>query len=160
MNVEIICIGKLKEKYWHDAADEYMKRLGRFAKITVTELAEERLRGSSPADEAAVIKAEGEAILGRLQPGPQSCIIALAVNGKRMSSEGLAEKIAELGLEGKSRIAFVIGGSLGLSQDVLNAADLKLSFSDFTFPHQLMRVILLEQIYRAFKINAGETYHK
>ena len=160
MNIEIICVGKLKEKYWQDAADEYLKRLGRFAKITVTELAEERLRGSSPADEAAVMKAEGEAILGKLQPGPQSYVIALAVGGKRMSSEGLADKIAELGLEGKSRIAFVIGGSLGLSREVLDAADFKLSFSDFTFPHQLMRVILLEQVYRAFKINAGETYHK
>ena len=160
MNIEIICVGKLKEKYWQDAADEYLKRLGRFAKLAVTELPEERLRGSSPADEAAVIRAEGEAILGKLQPGPQSIIIALAVNGKRLTSEGLSEKIAQLGLEGKSRVVFVIGGSLGLSEDVLNAADLKLSFSDFTFPHQLMRVILLEQIYRAFKINAGETYHK
>ena len=160
MNIEIICVGKLKEKYWQDAADEYLKRLGRFAKLTVTELPEERLRGSSPADEEAVIRAEGEAILGKLQPGPQSIIIALAVNGKRLTSEGLSEKIAQLGLEGKSRVVFVIGGSLGLSEDVLNAADLKLSFSDFTFPHQLMRVILLEQIYRAFKITAGETYHK
>ena len=160
MNIEIICVGKLKEKYWQDAADEYIKRLGRFARLSVTELPEERLRGSSPADEAAVIKAEGESILTKLQPGPQSFVIALAVNGKRLSSEGLAEKIAELGLEGKSRVAFVIGGSLGLSAEVLKAADMQLSFSDFTFPHQLMRVILLEQIYRAFKINAGETYHK
>ena len=160
MNIEIICVGKLTERYWQDAADEYLKRLGRFAKVTVTELAEERLRGSSPADEAAVISAEGEAILTKLQPGPQSFIIALAVGGKRLSSEGLAEKIASLGLEGKSRAAFVIGGSLGLSEDVLKAADMQLSFSDFTFPHQLMRVILLEQVYRAFKINAGETYHK
>ena len=160
MNLEIICIGKLKEKYWQDAADEYLKRLGRFAKVTVTELPEERLRGSSPADEAAVISAEGASILAKLAPGPQSFIIALAVGGKRLSSEGLAEKIASLTLEGKSRIAFVIGGSLGLSADVLKAADMQLSFSDFTFPHQLMRVILLEQVYRAFKINAGETYHK
>ena len=160
MNIEIICVGKLKERYWQDAADEYIKRLCRFAKVTVTELAEERLRGNSPADEAAVIKAEGEAILAKLFPGQQSYVIALAVNGKRMPSEGLAEKIAGLALEGKSRIAFVIGGSLGLSEDVLRASDMRLSFSDFTFPHQLMRVILLEQVYRAFKINAGETYHK
>ena len=152
MNIEIICVGKLKERYWQDAADEYIKRLGRFAKVTVTELAEERLRGNSPADEAAVIKAEGEAILAKLLPGQQSYVIALAVNGKRMPSEGLAEKIAGLALEGKSRIAF--------SEDVLKASDMRLSFSDFTFPHQLMRVILLEQVYRAFKINAGETYHK
>ena len=96
----------------------------------------------------------------KLLPGQQSYVIALAVNGKRMPSEGLAEKIAGLALEGKSRIAFVIGGSLGLSEDVLKASDMRLSFSDFTFPHQLMRVILLEQVYRAFKINAGETYHK
>ena len=160
MNIEIICVGKLKEKYWQDAADEYLKRLGRFAKLTVTELPEERLRGNSPADEAAVIKAEGEAILAKLQPGPQSFVIALAFNGSRLTSEGLAEKISALGLEGKSRVVFVIGGSLGLSAEVLKAADMRLSFSDFTFPHQLMRVILLEQIYRAFKINSGETYHK
>ena len=160
MNIEIICVGKLKERYWQDAADEYIKRLGRFAKVTVTELPEERLRGTSAADEAAVIKAEGEEILAKLLPGPQSYIIALAVNGRRLTSEGLAEKIAGLALEGKSRVAFVIGGSLGLSGEVLKAADMQLSFSDFTFPHQLMRVILLEQVYRAFKINANETYHK
>ena len=160
MNIEIICVGKLKENYWQDAADEYLKRLGRFAKITVTELPETRLKGTSAADEAAVIKAEGEAVLARLQPGPQSFIVALAVNGTRLCSEALADKIAGLALEGKSRLVFVIGGSLGLSEDALRAADLRLSFSDFTFPHQLMRLILLEQIYRAFKINAGETYHK
>ena len=160
MIIEIICIGKLKERYWQDAAAEYVKRLGRFARVEITELPEERLRGDSSADEAAVIKAEGGSILARLAPGPQSYIIALDVKGKALSSEGLADRVSQLALEGKSRIVFVIGGSLGLSAEVLAAADFRLSFSAMTFPHQMMRVILLEQIYRAFKINANETYHK
>ena len=160
MNIEIICVGKLKEKYWQEAAAEYSKRLGRFCRLKITELAEARLSGSGAAEEAAVIRAEGEAICARLDPGPQSFIIALDVKGKSLSSEALADKISGLALSGKSRVVFVIGGSLGLSEAVLAAADLRLSFSAMTFPHQLMRVILLEQIYRAFKINAGETYHK
>ena len=160
MTIEIICTGKLKEKYWQDAAAEYSKRLGRFCKLKITELPEVRLAGESAAEEAAVIKAEGEAVYAKLDAGPQSFIIALDVRGKSMSSEALAEKISALTVAGKSRIVFVIGGSLGLSEQVLRAADLRLSFSEMTFPHQLMRVILLEQIYRAFKINAGETYHK
>ena len=112
MTVEIICVGKLKEKYWQDAAAEYTKRLGRFCSVNITELPEVRLNGSSKADEAAVINAESEAIAAKLLPGPGSFSIALAVKGKTLSSEGLAEKIADLALIGKSRIVFVIGGSL------------------------------------------------
>ena len=160
MTVEIICVGKLKEKYWQDAAAEYTKRLGRFCSVKITELPEVRLNGSSKADEAAVINAESEAIAAKLLPGPGSFSIALAVKGKALSSEGLAEKMADLALLGKSRIVFVIGGSLGLSEGLIKSCDMSLSFSAMTFPHQLMRVVLLEQIYRAFKINAGETYHK
>ena len=160
MTIEIICIGKLKEKYWQDAAAEYSKRLGRFCTLKITELPEVRLTGSSAADEAAVVKAESEAIMAKLAPGPQSFIIALAIKGKSLSSEALAEKIADLGLGGRSRIVFVIGGSLGLSYELISSCDMQLSFSAMTFPHQLMRVVLLEQIYRAFKINAGESYHK
>ena len=160
MTIEIICVGKLKERYWQEAAAEYVKRLGRFGRVKITELAEEKPAGDSPADEEKVRTAEGRAILQKLSPGPQSFITALAIKGKRLSSEALADEIKALSTGGKSRLAFVIGGSLGLSDEVLAACDTQLSFSDMTFPHQMMRVILLEQIYRAFKINAGETYHK
>ena len=160
MTIEIICTGKLKEKYWQDAAAEYIKRLGRFAKVRITELAEVKLSGESEADEAQVVNAESRAAMAKIAPGPQSFVIALDVKGRSLSSTQLAEKMAELALCGKSRIVFVIGGSLGLSQELLSACDLRLSFSEMTFPHQLMRVILLEQVYRAFKINAGEAYHK
>lgn len=161
MNIEIICTGKLKERYWQDAAAEYSKRLSRFCKLTVTELSESRLPDKAgPAEEQQVIENESRAVLKKLESMPQSFVIALAVNGKSLSSEQLAEKIDELGLSGKSRVVFVIGGSLGLSEELLRACDMRLSFSAMTFPHQMMRVILLEQIYRAFKINAGESYHK
>ncbi|MBR0114321.1 MAG: 23S rRNA (pseudouridine(1915)-N(3))-methyltransferase RlmH [Firmicutes bacterium] len=161
MNIEIICTGKLKERYWQDAAAEYSKRLSRFCKLTVTELPESRLPDKAgPAEEQQVIENESRAVLKKLESMPQSFVIALAVNGKSLSSEQLAEKIDELGLSGKSRVVFVIGGSLGLSDELLRACDMRLSFSAMTFPHQMMRVILLEQIYRAFKINAGESYHK
>ncbi|MBQ4233760.1 MAG: 23S rRNA (pseudouridine(1915)-N(3))-methyltransferase RlmH [Firmicutes bacterium] len=161
MNIEIICTGKLKERYWQDAAAEYSKRLSRFCKLAVTELPESRLPDKAgPAEEQQVIENESRAVLKKLESMPQSFVIALAVNGKPLSSEQLAEKIGELGLSGKSRVVFVIGGSLGLSEELLRACDMRLSFSAMTFPHQMMRVILLEQIYRAFKINAGESYHK
>jgi len=160
MTIEVICVGKLKEKYWRDAVEEYSKRLGRFCKLKITELPETRLTGDSPAEEAAVVKSESEAILAKLDPGPQSFTVALAIKGESLTSEALAEKIATLTVSGKSRIVFVIGGSLGMSKELLNACDMRLSFSAMTFPHQLMRVVLLEQIYRAFKINAKEAYHK
>ena len=160
MTIEIICVGKLKEKYWQEAAAEYIKRLSRFCSVKITELSEVRLTGSSAADEAAVVKAESEAIAAKLSPGQGTFTIALAVKGKPLSSEGLAEKMAALALEGKSRIVFVIGGSLGLTDELIKSCDMALSFSAMTFPHQLMRVVLLEQVYRAFKINAGESYHK
>ena len=160
MTIEIICVGKLKEKYWQEAAAEYIKRLSRFCSVKITELSEVRLTGSSAADEAAVVKAESEAIAAKLSPGQGTFTIALAVKGKPLSSEGLAEKMAALALEGKSRMVFVIGGSLGLTDELIKSCDMALSFSAMTFPHQLMRVVLLEQVYRAFKINAGESYHK
>ena len=160
MTVEIICVGKLKEKYWQEAAAEYIKRLGRICNVKITELPEVRLAGSSAADEAAVISAESQMVAAKLAPGPGTFTVALAVKGRALSSEDLAEKMAQLALDGKSRIVFVIGGSLGLSDELIKSCDMALSFSAMTFPHQLMRVVLLEQIYRAFKINAGETYHK
>lgn len=149
MNISIICIGKLKEKYWQDACAEYIKRLGRFCKLTVWEL---------PESKSDNVNEESASIISRI---PKSAyVIALDVGGKRLSSEGLAEKLSNLALEGKSDICFIIGGSNGFNDEVRAAANLRLSFSDFTFPHQLMRVILLEQVYRSFKINAGEKYHK
>ena len=159
MNIRIIAVGKLKEKYWRDAVAEYSKRLGAYCSLEIIELKESPLRANpSPADEEAVKKAEGEEILRHLGKGDY--VMTLEIKGKSLSSEQLASKIANLALDGKSSITFVIGGSLGLSPDVSRRADFKLSFSAMTFPHQMMRVILLEQIYRSFKINRNETYHK
>ena len=159
MNINIVCIGKLKEKYWTDAIAEYSKRLGRYCSLTVTELKEDRLPdNASPAEELKVKENEGKNILKSLRS--DDYVIALDVKGKQLSSEKLAEKIDSLAVTGKSNVAFIIGGSLGLSQEVLSRADFRLSFSPMTFPHQMMRVILLEQIYRSFKINRNETYHK
>ena len=159
MNIRIIAVGKLKEKYWRDAVSEYVKRLGAYCSIEITEVRESRLPANpSAADEAAVKVAEGEDILRYISKGDY--VITLEIKGKKLSSEQLADKMESLALGGKSNVAFVIGGSLGLSPEVSRRADFKLSFSDMTFPHQMMRVILLEQIYRSFKINRNETYHK
>ena len=159
MNVNVICVGKLKERYWQEAAAEYAKRLSRFHNLQITELKEERLPDKAgPSEELAVIEAEGRAILRALQE--DAFTVALDVRGKSMDSPALAALLDGLPLRGHNRVAFVIGGSLGLSEAVLDRADLRLSFSSFTFPHQLMRVILLEQLYRAGKISAGEKYHK
>lgn len=151
MNFSVICIGKLKERFWQEAAGEYVKRLGRFGKISVVELAESRLDDSAE---------ESREILAEIEKLGQCYVIALDVGGKSLSSEELASKISDLAIGGTSHIIFVIGGSNGFDDSVRERADFRLSFSAFTFPHQLMRVILLEQIYRACKINAGEKYHK
>ena len=159
MNIRIIAVGKLKEKYWRDAAEEYAKRLSAYCSLEIVEIKESPLRANpSAADEEAVKVAEGEDILRHIGKGDY--VITLEIKGRGLTSEQLAEKMAGLALEGKSNIAFVIGGSLGLSPEVSKRADYKLSFSAMTFPHQMMRVILLEQIYRSFKINRNETYHK
>lgn len=159
MNINVVCIGKLKEKYWSEAVAEYAKRLRAYCSLEITELKEARLPDrSGAAEEEAVKTAEGRDILSHLRK--EQYVITLEVQGNSLSSEGLAEKLEKLGLEGKSDVAFVIGGSLGLSAEVSARADYKLSFSAMTFPHQMMRVFLLEQIYRSFKINRGETYHK
>lgn len=159
MNIQIICIGKLKEKYWTEAIAEYSKRLSRFCSLEIIELKEARLPDkASQAEEEAVKIEEGKSILKAIKAG--TFVITLEIFGKQLSSPELAEKLENLSLDGKSNIAFVVGGSLGLSSEVSKRADYKLSFSKMTFPHQMMRVILLEQIYRAFKINRNETYHK
>ena len=145
MNITILCVGKLKEKYWRDAEAEYSKRLKRFVNLQITELKESLLpANASPADEAAVKEAEGEAILAKIKSSDH--VISLEIDGKGLSSTQLSAKIEELGLQGKSSIVFVIGGSLGLSPAVSRRADFKLSFSAMTFPHQMMRIILLEQV--------------
>lgn len=159
MNINIICIGKLKEKYWSDAVSEYSKRLGRYCTLSIKELKEDRLPdNASRAEEENVKINEGKNILKAI--GDNSYVIALDVCGKELSSEKLSEKISDLALNGSSNVDFLIGGSLGLSDEVLERSDFKLSFSPMTFPHQMMRVILLEQIYRSFKIIKNETYHK
>ena len=159
MNISVICVGKLKEKYWSQAVEEYSKRLKSYCSLDIVELKEARLPDrAGPAEETAVKEAEGEEILKKIKDSMY--VITLEVKGKTLSSEKLAAKVEQLGIEGRSNIAFIIGGSLGLSESVSRRADFKLSFSEMTFPHQMMRVILLEQVYRAFKIIRGETYHK
>lgn len=159
MNIDIICIGKLKEKFWRDAVAEYAKRLGRFCSFSVIELKEARLpANASAADETAVKETEGRAVIEALKE--HSYVIALDVQGRQYDSVRFAELLEDRMNMGTGRIVFIIGGSLGLSEEVLQRADLRLSFSKMTFPHQLMRVILAEQIYRCFKIIRNETYHK
>lgn len=157
MKIKIVCVGKIKEQYLKDGTEEYLKRISRFAKTEIIELPDEKIPDSpSDAQCATVLKSEGEKICKHLE----GYIIALCVEGTPVSSEELAGKISSVTLGGHSTITFVIGGSLGLDKSVKNSSDFKLSFSKMTFPHQLMRLILTEQIYRAFKINANESYHK
>lgn len=159
MNITILTVGKLKEKYWQAAASEYAKRLAKYCHLQIIEIKESPLpTNPSTADEEAVKAAEGRDILGKIKQGDY--VITLEIKGKSLSSTQLADRIDQLALAGKSNIVFIIGGSLGLSPAVSSRADLKLSFSAMTFPHQMMRVILLEQIYRSFKIIRNETYHK
>ena len=159
MNVKIVCIGKLKEKYWTDAVAEYSKRIKRFSNLEIVELKESLLpANASLKDEEKVKDDEAKEILKVLKK--DEYVITLEIKGKPLSSEEMAAKMADLALEGHPDIAFVIGGSLGLGAEVSRRANYKLSFSKMTFPHQMMRVILLEQIYRCFKINNNEAYHK
>ena len=158
MKITVICIGKLKEEYWRSAVAEYSKRLKSYCDLNIVELPESKLHGVGEGAEEAVKQGEGEAILSKI---PQnSYVITLEIKGKKLNSEELAGKIDKLAIEGKSEIVFIIGGSLGLDRRVSQRGDMALSFSDMTFPHQMMRVILLEQVYRSYKIIKGETYHK
>lgn len=159
MNISIITVGKLKEKYLKQGIDEYLKRLSAYAKMEMIEVPDEKAPEELSETEMIQVKQkEGERILSKIHP--DAYVIALAIEGKMKSSEELADSLDKLATYGKSKVAFVIGGSLGLSQEVLQRADEKLSFSKMTFPHQLMKLILLEQVYRAFRINRGEPYHK
>ncbi len=159
MNINIVCVGRLKEKYWTDAVNEYVKRLGRYVKIKIIELNDEKApENLSSAQKIQVMEKEGARILKSIPPG--SFVTALEINGKNLSSEELSDFINNKMLNGVSDMTFVIGGSLGLSREVIGRADFHLSFSRMTFPHQMARVMLLEQIYRAEKIICNEPYHK
>jgi 23S rRNA (pseudouridine1915-N3)-methyltransferase len=159
MNITTICVGKLKEKYLKDAIDEYSKRLSRYCKLDIIELSDEKTpEKASDKEELQIKDKEGEAILKQVKD--TMFVVTLDLKGKMLSSEELSDFIKGCGIRGRSNIAFIIGGSLGLSKAVLDRADYSLCFSKMTFPHQLMRVILLEQVYRGFKIMSGEPYHK
>lgn len=159
MKVTILCVGKIKEDFYRKAILEYEKRLGRYCKVDIIEVADEKtLDSASAALEAQIKEKEGERLLRHVREGMY--VVALAIDGRQLDSVQLSEKIDRLGVSGNSHLAFVIGGSLGLSSQVLKRADERISFSQLTFPHQLMRVILLEQIYRSFRIIRHEPYHK
>lgn len=159
MKITILCVGKIKEKFYRDALDEYIKRMSAYAKVEILEVQDEKTPdGASKAQEDAIKSKEGERLLSKWSEG--SYTFVLAINGKQFSSESFADKLEKLGTYGTSHIQFVIGGSLGLDERVIRRADCLLSFSEMTFPHQLMRVILMEQLYRAHKIIKNEPYHK
>lgn len=159
MNVTVICLGKLKESYLREAINEYSKRISAYGKLNVVELSPVKLPENPSATQIdSALEKEAEEIIKKIPSG--SFVIALCVEGKIKSSEELANKFNEISLSGKSSVAFIIGSSYGLSKKVKTLSDLQLSFSKMTFPHQLMRVMLLEQIYRAFQINNNGKYHK
>jgi 23S rRNA (pseudouridine1915-N3)-methyltransferase len=158
-SIQLLCVGKMKEKFYIDAAAEYAKRLGAFCKLTVTELAEERLPDRpSPAQIDAALDREGSRILEKLPAG--GILVALCVEGELLSSPALAAQLEKWAVQGASTVTFLIGGSCGLHPKVKQRAALRLSMSPMTFPHHLARVMVLEQIYRAFQINQGTNYHK
>ncbi|HJC89959.1 MAG TPA: 23S rRNA (pseudouridine(1915)-N(3))-methyltransferase RlmH [Candidatus Mediterraneibacter excrementigallinarum] len=159
MKITLITVGKIKEKYLKDAIAEYSKRLSRYCKLEIIEVADEKTPDqASETVEENIRNKEGERILKHIRD--DMYVITLEIGGKMLSSEELAQKIETLGIQGESSIAFVIGGSIGLGKEVLKRSDFALSFSKMTFPHQLMRVILLEQVYRSYRIINGAPYHK
>ena len=159
MKITVITVGKIKEKYLKDAIAEYSKRLSRYCKLEILEVADEKTPdGASEIVEENIREKEGERILKLIKE--DAYVITLEISGKMLTSEKLADRIETLGIQGKSHLVFVIGGSIGLGREGLRRSDYALSFSKMTFPHQLMRVILLEQIYRSYRIINGEPYHK
>lgn len=159
MKITLITVGKIKEKFYAEAIAEYAKRLSRYCRLEIVQVADEKTPDkASELEEQQIKRREGERILAQIKDG--AYVIALAIEGEMLDSEKLAARINQLGIGGQSQIVFIIGGSLGLSREVLGRADFLLSFSKMTFPHQLMRVVLLEQIYRSYRIIAGEPYHK
>ncbi len=159
LKINIICIGKIKEQFFRDAIDEYSKRLNKYCTLNILELPDEKIPNNASDKEISIVKdKEGQNIFNNLKK--DSYIICLDLNGKQFTSEEFASKINNISLNYNSTISFIIGGSLGISKNILNISDESISFSKMTFPHQLFRVILLEQIYRSFKIINNETYHK
>ncbi len=159
MRITILAVGKVKERFYREAVGEFTKRLNRYCKLEIIEVADEKTPdGASNAQEKQILEKEGVRLAKYLKDDAWVC--ALAINGKMMDSIGFSDKLEQLGVSGVSHIQFVIGGSLGLSEALLKRADFKISFSKMTFPHQLMRVILLEQIYRGYRIMMKEPYHK
>lgn len=159
MKISVITVGKIKEKYLKDAIAEYSKRLSKYCKLEIVEVADEKTPDNASETVGTMIRAkEGERILKHVKD--DAYVVTLEIQGKQVTSEELAEKIDKLGIQGVSHITFIIGGSIGLGKEVLSRSDYALSFSKMTFPHQLMRVILLEQIYRSYRIIHGEPYHK
>jgi len=159
MNVTILCVGKIKEAFFRGGIDEYSKRLSRYIKLSIIEVADEKTPdNASDAENLKIKSIEGERLLSKIKPTDYVC--ALAIDGKMYSSEEFSDYLAQAQIISKGNLVFIIGGSLGLSDEVLKRADAKISFSKMTFPHQLMRVILLEQIYRGYRIMNKEPYHK
>lgn len=159
MKITIVTVGKIKEKYLKDAIAEYSKRLSKYCKLEIVEVPDEKTPdNASEVVEDSIRSKEAERILKHVKD--DSFVITLEINGKQLTSEELADKIEKLGVQGTSHITFIIGGSIGLGKEVLAKSNYALSFSKMTFPHQLMRVILLEQIYRSYRIINGEPYHK
>ena len=157
--VTVLCVGKLKEKFYVDAAAEYVKRLQRHCKLELIELPEQRLPDDpSPAEIQKALRTEGDAIRERLPKG--GAVIALCIEGRPCSSQELSRRMAEFGVQGKTLLTFLIGGSVGLDEDLKRQADWRLSMSPMTFPHHMARIMLLEQIYRAYQIAGGTKYHK
>jgi 23S rRNA (pseudouridine1915-N3)-methyltransferase len=159
LKITVLCVGKIKEKYFTLGIDEYAKRLSRYCKLEIIEVPDEKTPDNASENEELQIKAkEGDKLLRYIKDN--AFVIALAIEGKMLTSEELSEKMEQLGINGDSNVVFVIGGSLGLDKRILDRADYKLSFSKMTFPHQMMRMVLLEQVYRGFRIMKGEPYHK
>lgn len=157
--IDIICFGKLREAFWREAVAEYCKRLSAFCKLNIIELNEEML-SSSPSDKEILQALDTEAVMAQKYITDKSYVIALCVEGRQMSSEALSKKLEDIAVNGAGDVVFVIGSSYGLSEKIKKRANYKLSFSEFTFPHQLMRVLLTEQLYRAYTIQKGTKYHK
>lgn len=159
VTITLLCVGKLKESYLRDACKEYEKRLGAFCKLNIVEVLEERMpEHPSPAQTAQVIQAEGQRLLQKIPKG--AYVYSLCIEGGQRPSEAFAQELSVLQVEGKSHVVFLIGGSCGLSREVKETSDVRFSMSQMTFPHQLARVMLLEQVYRAFQISSGGKYHK
>ena len=158
MKIKILCVGKIKEKFFNEALLEYKKRLSGYCKIEIIEVSDEKIKYENDSNKEIAMKKEGERLLAKIKDNDY--LITLEIKGEKMSSENLANKINKLSIEGVSNIVFLIGGSYGINKEVRNRSNFSLSFSEMTFPHQLMRVVLLEQIYRTFKINKYEPYHK